>query len=154
MTHSESFGRRLQDLRRGIGRQSTRFRHIMRKEVQEALERGGIADITTIGRKTGKPRRIEIYFHQLDGAYYIAGRPGFKRDWLANLSAHPGFTLHLKRGVTADLPATATVLTNPDERAAVLFRVLTESWGTDPDEARAGLSRWVESSPLVRFAVH
>ncbi len=68
------------------------------------MDRGGIADITTIGRKTGLARRIEIYFHQFDGKYYLTGRHGRKRDWEANIEAHPEFTLHLKRGVKADVP--------------------------------------------------
>ena len=35
------------------------------------------------------------------------------RDWLANLAAQPQFTFHLKHGVVADLPATATVIVSP-----------------------------------------
>ena len=66
-----------------------------------------IIDITTTGRKTGEVRRIEIWFHNLDGRLFITGTPG-KRSWYANLVAHPEFTFHLKEGVTADLPAHAT----------------------------------------------
>jgi deazaflavin-dependent oxidoreductase (nitroreductase family) len=121
--------------------------------IKAALDKGGIADITTMGRKTGTPRRKEIYFHSLDGRLYLTGKPGFRRDWLANLHAHPGFTLHLKRGVAADLPAIATPISDPAERAAVIFQARTESWGADPTEARADLDFWVETSPLVRFEV-
>ena len=122
-------------------------------DVATALTQGGIADITTTGRKSGEPRRIEIWFHHLDGDLYLTGRPGRPRDWMANLAADPGFTLHLKRGVTADLPATAERIDDPGERAEILFRLLTESWDRDPDETRADLARWVESAPLVRFTV-
>ena len=123
----------------------------MDARVQEAMERGGVADITTTGRKSGTPRRIEIYFHHFDGAYYLTGRPG-KRDWLANLVATPEFTLHLKRGVTADVAVVAEVVASSEEREAVLYRALTESWGRDPAGARAELPRWVEAAPLVRFS--
>lgn len=119
--------------------------------ITTALTGGGIADITTIGRKTGEPRRIEIGFHYFDGEWFLTGKPGIKRDWLANLLAEPRFTLHLKRGVEADVPASAEPITDPDERAEVLFRILTESWDTEPEKARAVLPRWVEDSPLVRF---
>ena len=125
----------------------------MDPEVTAALERGGVADITTIGRQTGTPRRIEIYFHHFDGQYYLTGRPGFKRDWLANLTANPAFTVHLKRGVGADLPAVAEPITDVERRSAVLYRILTESWGTDPEKARADLGVWVQSAPLVQFSV-
>lgn len=119
--------------------------------MQAELEAGGIADITTTGRKSGMPRRIEIYFHHFDGEFILTGRPGFKRDWMANLLANPEFTLHLKRNVARDIPVVATPIVDEEERADVLYRVLTESWGTDPDKARRDLSIWVEKSPLVRF---
>jgi len=35
----------------------------MDEQVQQALEQDGVIDITTRGRKTGHPRRIEIRFH-------------------------------------------------------------------------------------------
>ena len=123
----------------------------MDERVKAELEAGGIADITTIGRKSGQPRRIEIYFHHFDGEYILTGRPGFKRDWMANLTANPEFTLHLKRDVTEDLTAVATPISDHEERAEVLFKVLTESWGTPAEKARADLPIWVEKSPLVRF---
>jgi deazaflavin-dependent oxidoreductase (nitroreductase family) len=125
----------------------------MEQQTEQALARGGIADITTTGRRTGQPRRIEIFIHNFDGDLYIGGRPGMKRDWLANLIAKPQFTLHLKRGLKADLPARAEEVTAPDERATLLFRMLTESWNSDPEKARASLDRWVESSPLVKVTV-
>ena len=56
-------------------------------------------DITTNGRKTGQPHRIEIVFHNIGGRLYISGMPGFKRSYIANLAADPHFTFHLKDGV-------------------------------------------------------
>ena len=49
----------------------------MDREVKEAMDRGGLADITTTGARTGQQRRIEIAFHQIDDHYYLTGRPGF-----------------------------------------------------------------------------
>ena len=118
-----------------------------------ALRSGGVCDITTTGARTGVPRRLEIVFHHFDGEYFITGKPGFKRDWLANLKANPEFILHLKRGVRADVSAAATPITNPEERAAVLYRILTESWGNPPEKADHILDRWVSSAPLVRFDI-
>jgi len=125
----------------------------MDAQVISALEQGGVVDITTTGRQTGQKRRIEIFIHQLDGDYFITGRPGHKRDWLANLIANPEFTLHLKRTAKADLPAVATAITDPGERATILFRILTESWNTDHNQARGDLDRWVTGAPLIRFSL-
>src|ERR1700694_2252927 len=72
--------------------------------IRDALARGGVIDITTIGRKTGQPHRIEIVFHNVGGRLYVSGMPGFKRSYMANLAADPHFTFHLKGAVRADLP--------------------------------------------------
>ncbi|HEY7565603.1 MAG TPA: nitroreductase/quinone reductase family protein [Acidimicrobiia bacterium] len=125
----------------------------MNADIERALERGGIADITTIGRKTGRPHRIEIFFHNFDGEYYLAGRPGFKRDWLANLSDHPQFTLHLKRGVEADVPAVATVIDDRARRHEILYRARTVSWGVDPARAKRDMDVWVDTAPLAQFEI-
>lgn len=119
--------------------------------IAQALTEGGIVDLITTGRKSGSPRRIEIYLHNLDGDLYLTGRPGFRRDWVANISANPQVTLHLKRGVQADLPATARIITDPAEKAALILRARVESWGAAPDKAQAELDHWVETSPAVRL---
>jgi F420H(2)-dependent quinone reductase len=113
-------------------------------------------DITTTGRTSGVPRRIEIVFYQFDGDVYLSGIPAPKqRSWLANLAAEPLFTFHLKNGVVADLPARATIIVDPDERRRVL------SVFVDQFNARraanspypvAVLDDWVDGSPLARVA--
>ena len=123
----------------------------MDNAIKQAMDRGGIADVTTTGRRTGAPRRIEIYFHQFDGEYYLTGRPGRKRDWEANIEADPNFTLHLKRGITADIPVVGEAGIDADERARILRRALIESWDSDPDRVDRSLHKWVEQSPFVRF---
>jgi deazaflavin-dependent oxidoreductase (nitroreductase family) len=115
----------------------------MKPDIRKALERGGIIDITTTGRRSGRPHRIEIAFHSLDGKVYISGMPG-RRDWYANLLAVPEFTFHLKRGLQADLPARAAPIREPVERRRLLERI-ARSWGREK-----GLERFVADSPLVQ----
>jgi deazaflavin-dependent oxidoreductase (nitroreductase family) len=123
----------------------------MTPETEAAMKRGGIADITTIGRKSGLPRRIEIYFHHFDGQYYLTGRPGPKRDWESNIGATPEFTLHLKRGLVEDVSVVGEPVPDADERGRILLRVLIENWDSPPDRARAALHRWVDEAPFIRF---
>ncbi len=127
--------------------------HGMDPAIEQALVQGGIVDITTTGRKSGQARRIEIYLHNLDGVFYLTGRPGFPRDWVANLVSNPRMTLHLKRGVAADLAASAEVITDPEEKGKIILRARIESWGASPEMARAELDHWVATSPLVRFSI-
>jgi deazaflavin-dependent oxidoreductase (nitroreductase family) len=118
----------------------------MDDRTRRALSRGHLIDITTTGRKSGKPRRIELVFHNFDGRIYISGQPGFRRDWIANLEAQPEFTFHLKGAISADLPARARVITDPAERRAVLTKV-AEAW------RRSDIDRMVDSSPLIEVEI-
>ena len=71
--------------------------------VRQALERDTLIDITTTGRRTGQPRRIEIWFHYQDGRILITGSPG-ARDWYANMAADPHFTWHFKQSLIPGHP--------------------------------------------------
>lgn len=115
--------------------------------VREALARGGVIDITTVGRRTGQQRRIEIVFHNIDGRIYISGTPSPRpRDWLSNLEAQPEFTFHLKRPVRADLAAKARVIDDEPERRQVLPHV-ARTWG------RNDLEAMVRRSPLIEVTL-
>ena len=114
-------------------------------KVQEALEKDLIIDITTTGRKSGDARRVEIWFHNLDGSLYIAGLllPG-TRAWYANILKDPRLTFHLKGTTKADLPALATPITDAAERHRVLERICDNLGEPQLLEAR------VAESPLIK----
>jgi deazaflavin-dependent oxidoreductase (nitroreductase family) len=112
-------------------------------QIKRALARDRTIDITTIGRRSGRPRRLEIWFHNLDGTIYITGSPG-PRDWYANLLARPDFTFHLKQSATADLPARATAVTDEGERRRIFQRLLPRVGRPEGE-----LEAWVSRSPLV-----
>ena len=120
----------------------------MDDSIRRALTEGGTIDITTTGRRSGQPRRIEIVFHVIGGRTYISGMPRAdrKRRWLSNLEADPRLTVHLKRGVTADLPATARVVTDIAERRAILEHV-ARSW------RRTDVDAMVAHSPLIDVTI-
>src|SRR3954470_18902205 len=94
--------------------------------VLRALEADPTIDITTTGRHTGMDRRIEIWMLDVDGRFFITGTPG-PRAWLANLTADPRLTVHLKRRAHADLPAEARVVTDGTTRRRVLEH-LSATW--------------------------
>ena len=51
--------------------------------------------LTTIGRKTGLPREIEIWFVERDGRIFILAEHGYKAHWVRNILANPSVTLRL-----------------------------------------------------------
>ncbi|MCB0155327.1 MAG: nitroreductase family deazaflavin-dependent oxidoreductase [Anaerolineae bacterium] len=114
----------------------------MDEPIKQALEQDRTIDITTAGRKSGQPRRLEIWFHNLEGRLYLTGLPG-RRDWYANLKAQPHFTFHLKESLQADLPATARLIETEAERRAVFSKLLPKL------DRSADLEAWLERSPLV-----
>ena len=133
----------------------------MREDVRQALAidtsstlEDRTIDITTTGRRSGRPRRIEIVFYRLGDDIYLSGIPApTRRDWLANLAAHAQFTFHLKHDVVADLPATATVIVDPAERRealAVFVEEFNRRHGPDSPWPKAVLDEWVEHSPLAK----
>ena len=112
------------------------------QRIQRALARPHRIDITTTGRRSRRPRRIELVFHNIDGMIVISGSPG-RRDWYANLVADPHITFHLKGPIQADLRAIARPITEPVERRRVMEAV-ARNWGAE-DRFEVFLRR----SPLI-----
>jgi deazaflavin-dependent oxidoreductase (nitroreductase family) len=120
---------------------------MMQDGIEKALSRGGLIDITTLGRRSGEARRIEIAFHNIGGRLYISGMPARRRrGWIANLEANPRFSIHLKGPVQADLPATARIISEESERREVLTHV-ARNWRRDD------VDTMVRYSPLIEVTL-
>jgi deazaflavin-dependent oxidoreductase (nitroreductase family) len=129
-----------------INRSSPETDPALAAAIRRVLRHGHTIDITTTGRHSGQPRRIEIVFHSFDGHLYISGMPSQRtRAWLHNLRAHPRFTFHLKQLLQADLPATAREIIDPTERREVLTKV-AKVWRQD-------LEAMMRFSPLVEATI-
>ena len=113
--------------------------------VRQALARDTLIDITTTGRRTGMPRRTEIWFHYQDGRILITGSPG-ARGWYANMTANPRFTWHFKQSLTRDIPAVATPITDENERRALFARMME----LEERMAHVELDDWARRSPMVQ----
>jgi len=120
----------------------------MDDRIRRALSRGHLIDITTTGRRTGRPRRVELVFHNIDGRLFISGMPNARRTraWLRNLIDEPRFTFHLRGAAAADLPATARVITELAERRTVLEHV-ARNWN------RTDVDFMVQHSPLIEVSI-
>src|SRR3954452_100117 len=120
----------------------------MDEAIRRALARGHVIDISTTGRRTGKPRRIEIVFHVFDGRIYISGMPSRRtRSWIHYLDADLRMPFHLKGpDVVADVPATARIIADETERRTVLEKV-ARVWRRDDVDAM------VQQSPLIEVTI-
>ncbi|MGC4107232.1 MAG: nitroreductase/quinone reductase family protein [Thermomicrobiales bacterium] len=117
------------------------------EHIRQALATDRVIDITTIGRRSETPHRIETWFYRADGRLFLTGSPG-KRDWYANLVKTPEFLFHLKTSVEADLPARATPITNPNARRAIFTEILA-----DIGRPASDLDAWLAGSPLMAITI-
>jgi deazaflavin-dependent oxidoreductase (nitroreductase family) len=109
------------------------------------LPRTGTCDLSTVGRRTGHSRRVEIWYVVVDGRIVVTGTPG-ARHWLANLRERPAAVLHL-RGPDRDVTVTAEEVTDEAARR----RVAAEAWRLQPwyAEQPYSVEDWVADSPMV-----
>lgn len=120
----------------------------MDERARAALHRSQVIDMTTTGRRTGLPRRIEIFLHHDDGELFITGLPRADRTraWIHNVAADPHVTLHLKHTHVADVPAKARVVTDPLERRPYVEAAALR-WG------RTDVDAMLAHSPLIVLTV-
>ena len=144
-------------------------------KIRQTLATSRVVDLTSTGRKSGQPHRMEIPIFNVDGRLFIVGDPRTHddkrelrpRDWYANLVGDSRCTLHLKTTfridlrashpyvigvldyenlIDADVPAVAKPVKDRAERQRVLGDVLRRLRGSNmPGE----VADWVEHAPMV-----
>jgi len=114
------------------------------ENTRTALYHSQVIDLTTTGRRTGRPRRIEIFLHEDDGQLFISGMPRADRtrDWIHNIAADPNVVVHLKQSMSADIPMTARVITDLAERRPFI-EAAAKRWG------RTDVEEMLRHSPLI-----
>ncbi len=75
--------------------------------------------LSTIGRKTGRAREIEIWFVERDRRLYVLAELGYKANWVQNVLASPGVKIRLG---TSGWNATGRVL-DPSQDAELYAEV-------------------------------
>ena len=67
-------------------------------------------DVTTIGRRSGKPHEIEIWFGVIDDTMYLISGNGPTADWYRNALANPQVTVRLAARLATVSPAMSAIL--------------------------------------------
>ena len=127
--------------------------NMINEKVKKALHEDRTIDIITIGAKSGLPRRIEIWFNNINGRIIICGTPAAEggngsrapRDWLANMKANPEFTFCLKESITIELPARAVEIVDVEDRRYLMSAPETQWYREQVD----GIDDLVQYSPIV-----
>ena len=77
--------------------------------------------VTTIGRRTGRPHRIEIWFAAQDGRVYLLAGDRERSDWVRNLQANAHVTVELGDETHAGVARVLQAGTVEDQRARELL---------------------------------
>jgi deazaflavin-dependent oxidoreductase (nitroreductase family) len=95
--------------------------------------------LTTTGRHTGRPHRIEIWFALGDGVAFLLSGGGDRSDWVRNLMISPEVVLEIGGEHRA---RRARIVTDPDEDALARRLVV----GKYTPRYRDDLSDWGRTS--------
>ena len=95
--------------------------------------------LTTVGRRTGLPRRFSVSFMPLDGRYVAFSGWGVRSNWYRNILVHPEVTLQVGR---RRFLAEARPVADPERRRELMLVMQARS-------ARCGPPRILR--PLLRL---
>jgi deazaflavin-dependent oxidoreductase (nitroreductase family) len=102
-------------------------------------------EMTTIGRRSGERRTIEIWWFHVEGRFIVTGTPG-RRDWYANVLSNP--KVHISTSI-GTFSATAVTIEDAEFRQ-VVFADSSVNWYS----SQAELHRLVETAPMVEIRLH
>ena len=106
--------------------------------------------LTTMGRKTGLPRKTPLQYEELDGVIYVGSARGELADWYRNLVADPAVQVQMGSEV---FTARAHPLRNPDEILTFLrLRLRRHPWMIRTMLLLHGLPPWAGERDLRRLA--
>lgn len=94
------------------------------------------AYLTTTGRTTGNPHRIEMWFAAENGNVYLLSGGRDTSDWVKNLQANPNVTVELGTDTFTGMAEVLAPDTPEDERARQLLVEKYTPYDSDLDDWR------------------
>jgi deazaflavin-dependent oxidoreductase (nitroreductase family) len=114
-------------------------------EVLKNLAAEDFCSLTTMGRVTGNPHEIEIWFGAGENSIYLLSGGGRDSDWVKNLLKNSAVTVRIAKTVFA---GTARLVADPEEETAARY-MLAEKY-QEWEEGRT-LSEWARTALVVAF---
>jgi deazaflavin-dependent oxidoreductase (nitroreductase family) len=90
--------------------------------------------LTTGGRRTGRPHRIEIWFAERDGRLFLLAGSRARADWVRNVQANPRVMVELGSETRAGVAHVLQAGTPDDRLARELLLAKYASTDDDLDE--------------------
>ena len=104
--------------------------------------------LTTIGRRTGKPHEIEIWFGLGEQTLYLLSGGGEKSDWVKNLKAQPQVSVRIGKHTFA---ATARLVTDAGEEQLARRLLAAKYYGWREGKQ---LNKWASTALPVALDVN
>jgi deazaflavin-dependent oxidoreductase (nitroreductase family) len=101
--------------------------------------------LTTIGRVSGRPHEIEIWFGLQNNTLYLLSGGGNQSDWVKNLLKNPSVTVRIAQHTFA---GTARLVSEGREEMEAR-RMLADKYGER--EADGSLSEWAKTALPVEI---
>ncbi len=112
--------------------------------------------LTTIGRKSGRPRVTPLQYEEVDGVLYVASARGTRADWYRNLAACPRATVQVG---AERIPVRAELIVDPSriadflelrlKRLPLMVGLIMLGDGIPPRPARRRLEQYAARLALV-----
>jgi deazaflavin-dependent oxidoreductase (nitroreductase family) len=97
--------------------------------------------LTTIGRRTGRPHEIEIWFGLDENHLYMLSGGGYRSDWVRNLRVNPDVRIRIAGNT---MTGRAGVASEPLDAARKMLAAKYQGW-----HAGTPLSGWARSALLI-----
>ena len=112
--------------------------------------------LTTVGRKSGRPRVTPLVYEQRDQTIFVASARGLSADWLRNIQANPKVRVRVGRRqfdayaeATTDGEKIADYIERLIERNPRMFGAILRLEGLSSRPSRAELVRFAPRRPMV-----
>jgi deazaflavin-dependent oxidoreductase (nitroreductase family) len=108
--------------------------------------------VTTVGRVSGHPHRIEIWYLEHGDELYLLSGNGERADWVRNMRAHPDVVVELPPPAARTFPGTRPYtalfeLLDDDRAIREAMAARYQGWTTGEP-----LSDWATDSLVVRLS--
>jgi len=110
----------------------------------ETLRKEKLANLTTVGRKTGKPHRVELWFATGGGKIFLS-HEGDYTDWMRNIRENGRVRIQIGR---VDLEAEATILKEGLSKELGKTSLYEKYYGPAP---KATVDDWFELSTIIEL---
>ena len=91
--------------------------HALLRGLRKVSASTPIEELVVVGRKTGRERRHQLSFLEIEGRWYV-GHPSGRSQWAKNLEAYGGGTL-IRRGHEPEAVRAVLLTAGPERSAAI-----------------------------------